>query len=88
VEFWGWQGRSLEVITDDPQVELSSFSATQGGCIVHPDHMETYVADVPDRHEPDTGELNYRFVAEVLREVGYEGIVGVQKAVDLLRSVT
>lgn len=37
-----------------------------------------HVADVPGRHEPDTGELNYRFIAQVLREVGYEGIVGLE----------
>jgi len=35
-----------------------------------------HVADVSGRHEPDTGELNYRFIAKVLRDVGYEGIVG------------
>lgn len=37
-----------------------------------------HVADVPGRHEPGTGELNYRFIAEVLREVGYEGVVGME----------
>src|SRR5262249_43271905 len=34
-----------------------------------------HVADVPGRHEPGTGELNYRRVAQELREVGYEGPV-------------
>jgi len=34
-----------------------------------------HVADVPGRHEPGTGELNYRRVAQALREVGYEGPV-------------
>jgi hypothetical protein len=30
------------------------------------------------RHEPDTGELNYRFIAKALRDIGYEGIVGLE----------
>lgn len=37
-----------------------------------------HVADVPGRHEPGTGELDYRFVAEALRELGYEGVVGME----------
>jgi len=44
----------------------------------HPYIGHIHVADVPGRHEPGTGELNYRFVAEVLREVGYEGVVGME----------
>ena len=37
-----------------------------------------HVADVPGRHEPATGEINYPAVAEALREVGYEGNVGLE----------
>jgi hydroxypyruvate isomerase len=37
-----------------------------------------HVADVPGRHEPGTGELNCRFVAEALRDAGYEGVVGLE----------
>lgn len=44
----------------------------------HPYIGHIHVADVPGRHEPGTGELNFRFVAEVLREVGYEGVVGME----------
>jgi hydroxypyruvate isomerase len=44
----------------------------------HPYIGHIHVADVPGRHEPDTGELNYRFVAGVLRDVGYEGVVGME----------
>jgi hydroxypyruvate isomerase len=36
------------------------------------------VADVPGRHEPGTGELNFRFIAQVLRDVGYQGLVGLE----------
>jgi len=36
---------------------------------------EIQVADVPGRHEPGTGEVNYRNVARVLDQLGYSGIV-------------
>lgn len=34
------------------------------------------VADVPGRHEPGTGEINYPFLFRLLDELGYEGWVG------------
>ena len=34
------------------------------------------LADVPDRHEPGTGEINYTFLLEHLDRVGYSGWVG------------
>jgi hydroxypyruvate isomerase len=34
------------------------------------------VAGVPDRHEPDLGELNYDYLLERLDALGYEGWVG------------
>lgn len=37
-----------------------------------------HVADVPGRHEPSTGELNYPHIARVLHDAGYEGIVGLE----------
>ncbi len=35
-----------------------------------------HVADVPGRHEPGTGEINYRNVAAALSRSGYQGVVG------------
>ncbi len=35
-----------------------------------------HVADVPGRHEPGTGELNYANILRALQEAGYEGYVG------------
>jgi hydroxypyruvate isomerase len=35
-----------------------------------------HIADVPGRHEPGTGEINYRNIFKTLRELHYEGIVG------------
>lgn len=35
-----------------------------------------HIADAPGRHEPGTGEINYRHVMQVLEELGYTGRVG------------
>lgn len=37
-----------------------------------------HVADVPGRHEPGTGEINYPQVAQTLRDSGYEGTIGLE----------
>ena len=34
------------------------------------------LADNPGRHEPGTGEINYRFLFEHLDKIGYQGWVG------------
>ena len=34
------------------------------------------IAGVPDRHEPDIGEVNYDWLFRVLDETGYDGWVG------------
>lgn len=34
------------------------------------------IAGVPERHEPDRGEVNYRYLFELLDELGYAGWVG------------
>ena len=35
-----------------------------------------HIADVPGRHEPGTGEINFANVMTVLKELDYDGIVG------------
>lgn len=37
-----------------------------------------HVADVPGRHEPGTGEINYEHIFGLLRELGYKGFVGLE----------
>ena len=39
---------------------------------------EIQVADVPGRCQPGTGEIDYAGVARGLREMGYEGVVGME----------
>ncbi|MCV7169966.1 TIM barrel protein [Mycobacterium manitobense] len=39
---------------------------------------EIQVADVPGRCEPGTGEINYRAVANALRDNGYHGTIGME----------
>jgi hydroxypyruvate isomerase len=40
----------------------------------HIGHVQ--IAGVPDRHEPDTGEVNYYYLFDLLDELGYDGWVG------------
>jgi hydroxypyruvate isomerase len=37
-------------------------------------HMQ--IAGVPERHEPDTGEINYPYLFELMDQLGYAGWVG------------
>jgi hydroxypyruvate isomerase len=39
---------------------------------------EVQVADVPGRCEPGTGEIHYPAVAKALRDIGFEGTVGME----------
>ena len=39
---------------------------------------EIQVADVPGRCEPGTGEINYPAIATALRDMGYDGTVGLE----------
>ena len=37
-----------------------------------------HIADVPGRHQPGTGEINYPQIAQTLRDVGYSGTIGLE----------
>jgi hydroxypyruvate isomerase len=39
---------------------------------------EIQVADVPGRCEPGTGEINYHGIAKALKEMGYDGPIGME----------
>ena len=34
------------------------------------------IAGVPDRHEPDSGEINYPYLFQLIDELGYTGWIG------------
>jgi len=40
------------------------------------DYAHVQIAGVPDRHEPDCGEVNYDYLLGLLDEIGYTGWVG------------
>lgn len=42
--------------------------------IAHVGHMQ--IAGVPERHEPDLGEVNYPYLFEVIDRLGYAGWIG------------
>lgn len=48
----------------------ASFTRFQAGV----GHVQ--IAGVPDRHEPDSGEVNYPFLFQLLDEAGYAGWIG------------
>jgi hydroxypyruvate isomerase len=58
------------------QVEEGNVAETIRKCHSFIGHI--HVADVPGRHEPGTGEINYPYIAQVLRDVGYVGVVGLE----------
>jgi len=42
----------------------------------HIGHIQ--IADTPGRHQPGTGEINYRFLLNSLDRIGYKGYVGLE----------
>ncbi len=56
-----------QIVQGDVTMTLRKYSAGVG-------HVQ--IAGVPERHEPDTGELNNAYLMRMLDEVGYAGWVG------------
>jgi len=57
----------MQIMEGDLAVKLRKYAQ-------HCGHVQ--VAGVPERHEPDTGEVRYAYVFEVLDSLGYDGWVG------------
>jgi hydroxypyruvate isomerase len=57
----------MQIMEGDLAVKLRKYAAYCG-------HVQ--VAGVPERHEPDTGEIRYSYVFDLLDEIGYDGWVG------------
>ena len=56
-----------QIVQGDVTMTLRKYFAGVG-------HVQ--IAGVPERHEPDTGELNNNYLMRVLDELGYDGWVG------------
>jgi hydroxypyruvate isomerase len=56
-----------QIVEGDLSVKLRKY-------MPHIDHMQ--IASVPDRHEPDEGEINYRHLFKLIDELGYKGWIG------------
>lgn len=61
-----------QIVEGDLAVKLRRcLQGDQAGSLGH-----VQIAGVPERHEPDTGELNYPYLFGLLDELGYDGFVG------------
>jgi hydroxypyruvate isomerase len=58
-----------QIVEGDLAMKLRQYLPTG-----HVGHIQ--IAGVPQRHEPDLGELNYPYLFSVLDELGFEGWVG------------
>ncbi len=56
-----------QIVEGDLAVTLKKYFAGVG-------HVQ--IASVPDRHEPDEGEVNYPYIFQLLDELGYTGWIG------------
>lgn len=79
------QGVTLIGLIDEPNVRLQfdcyhcqmmqgDVVATFRKLLPYIDHVQ--IAGVPGRHEPDLGELNYRYILAAIVSAGYAGYVG------------
>ncbi len=58
-----------QIVEGDVAAKLRQYLPTG-----HVGHMQ--VASVPERHEPDEGELNYPYLFELIDTLGYSGHIG------------
>ena len=63
------------------QLDLYHCQITEGDLTAHirnlaGSYAHVQIAGVPDRHEPDHGEVDFTYVLSVLDQIGYDGWVG------------
>jgi 2-dehydrotetronate isomerase len=58
-----------QIVEGDVAMKLKQYLPT--GKVAH-----IQIASVPERHEPDEGELNYTYLFKLMDELGYSGWVG------------
>lgn len=74
VEFWGWRDRDLGPLIDNPQVQVNGMSGARLGSLVHPDGLETFIADVQETAEV-AQKLHCKDLILVTGELGPNGEV-------------
>ncbi len=85
--FLNTTGDAMEVIAavgaDNLKLQLDLYHCqiTEGDLAMHIRRLagayaHVQIAGVPERHEPDSGEVNYDYLLELLDQVGYGGWVG------------
>lgn len=57
----------MQIMEGDLAIKLRRYLANCG-------HIQ--IAGVPERHEPDTGEVRYEYLYRLLDELGYDGWIG------------
>ena len=72
-----------EVGRDNLKLQLDVYrrQITEGDLAMHIRNLagsyeHVQIAGVPDRHEPDQGEVNYTYLLGLLDELGYAGWIG------------
>jgi len=58
-----------QIVEGDVAMKLRTY--LPGGKVAH-----LQIAGVPDRHEPDEGEVNYAYLFDVIDSLGYDGWIG------------
>jgi hydroxypyruvate isomerase len=57
----------MQIMEGDLAVKLKRYAPQCG-------HIQ--IAGVPERHEPDTGEVRYDYIFQLLDDIGYDGWIG------------
>ena len=67
---------NLKVLYDVYHMQLNEGSLCDNIRAYGDQFGHIHIADAPGRHEPGTGEINYRRVFNCLEDTGYKGLVG------------
>jgi hydroxypyruvate isomerase len=69
---------NVKFMFDFYHLQITEGNLTQN-FVGHVDEIgHVQIADVPGRHEPGTGEINYPFILQVIASAGYQGFVGLE----------
>lgn len=76
IEFVGAPNLLLQYDVYHMQRGEGELAATIAGQLQRIGHIQ--IADTPGRHQPGSGEINYRFLLPYLDTIGYRGVVGLE----------